>query len=567
MLQYVPADASPEGFLLDPTINNMSSSLWIAPAGYNTSFTNRWNATESNANNYPFYLGVYQLASYDPNACANLCDAKTGCSSFNIYYQRSPLYIPDAVCTNPAGVATVNCALYGNYTNSTQAGNYGQWRSNFLVMISGSNGYNKIPVPNRQFGFTIPQALAGALNYSTALSTLYYPNGIYDPDDCAARCYAYSASAKQNASANRLTTFTPCNYYNTYSEWLAGTTVKGSWCMLYKSASIATATNVVYYSSTGNVISNLTSSFGSALYPPNLGVVSTPWVAAPISTNATCSKLLSSATSLLSIAGNNYTLGCSYDVQYAADIGNSTTPDFYSCINSCDNIANCDGFAYLANTCYFKKLYGIPRIPILNNYGADMAWKTTRYNGLMQEEFVILSAYFGYQNITSTFLSSTTYVSNTIVANTTYGNPALGVDNWTANANKVLTFLYKWRNETRVFAAFQSSGVYTIQPAYFNPSTAPLSSLTPNNTAPASAKIKIAAIEYGGFHYTNQSLYTTFYQYYAQNTTWRASNTFFGNDPAYGKIKSAVVWYYTPSGALVAITGQEDTDVRFIAYP
>jgi len=128
---YAANDSSPAGFLVDIGMANAALSSWLPPAGYNVSFLNRWNATTmQNSTSSNVYLGSFQLATYSPSGCAAYCNLNTACQGFNIYYQRSPVFTPDGNCTNPASTGSITCALWGNYTSSTQAGNYGQFRQN-----------------------------------------------------------------------------------------------------------------------------------------------------------------------------------------------------------------------------------------------------------------------------------------------------------------------------------------------------------------------------------------------------------------------------------------------------
>jgi hypothetical protein len=57
------------------------------------------------------YLGYAVVNSgktgYDVQWCANECDAKSGCLSFNIYFERDPVVDPGTGCTNPAAFANI----------------------------------------------------------------------------------------------------------------------------------------------------------------------------------------------------------------------------------------------------------------------------------------------------------------------------------------------------------------------------------------------------------------------------------------------------------------------------
>jgi len=62
-------------------------------------------------------------------------------------YERDPLVVPGtgSGCTNPASTTNIKCALFGTNVTAAAAINVGQYRSQFHVVIAGSNGYNLIP--------------------------------------------------------------------------------------------------------------------------------------------------------------------------------------------------------------------------------------------------------------------------------------------------------------------------------------------------------------------------------------------------------------------------------------
>lgn len=374
LYNYAPNPNTPTQFLVDTTLAGLAAAQWYPPAGYSTSFTSQLAGLFA-----PNYLGYQQLSSYDTSACAAYCNARSDCNAFNIYIQRTPAFIPDDSCPNPTAAAQITCALYGSPVEASQATNIGQYRKDFMVVIQGSNGYNLNPVPASVSSFQGPTALDGvAYSSNIYLGQKYFST--YDVSQCSTLCNAYTANSKsQNAQSS---TYTPCNYFNVFNLTLNGQTQLMG-CYLFSTSDAANYDIYRTAQDSSGTVYNLTNSYGYALYPQDKGLTSVTWTPAPTGKNATCSALGKAGTSYIDYNGVNYTLGCGYDVQYAADIGNQTTPDFYSCFAICDsgNYPGCNGFAYLGNTCYFKNLAGTSRTPQLNNYNVDMAWMPSSYAG------------------------------------------------------------------------------------------------------------------------------------------------------------------------------------------
>jgi len=80
------------------------------PSGYTKTFTNLQAANNANG-----YLGFTAVQSYDVQKCADICDAKAGCSSFNIYYERDPSVNPGtgSNCRDPASTTLIKCSFWG----------------------------------------------------------------------------------------------------------------------------------------------------------------------------------------------------------------------------------------------------------------------------------------------------------------------------------------------------------------------------------------------------------------------------------------------------------------------
>lgn len=117
------------------------------PVGYKTAFANLQGAIQS-----PNYL-TYQLqTSYDVAGCASFCNSVTGCTAFNIYFERDPQYAGTGCSLTGTDVdlsaTNVHCALFGALPNgelydATYATNTGQYEvdGTFQVAIAGKSGY------------------------------------------------------------------------------------------------------------------------------------------------------------------------------------------------------------------------------------------------------------------------------------------------------------------------------------------------------------------------------------------------------------------------------------------
>ncbi|KAF4551604.1 Hypothetical protein D9617_13g101060 [Elsinoe fawcettii] len=85
------------------------------------------------------------------------------------------------------------------------------------------------------------------------------------------------------------------------------------------------------------------------------------------SPGATCRSLQSTYT----INGNRkYKVKCGHDEMGFSDIGNAFSRTFSACFELCDKFKDCVGFAYAAQTCYFKSRIG----QINDNYNVDLAF-------------------------------------------------------------------------------------------------------------------------------------------------------------------------------------------------
>lgn len=343
--KYVPTDSSAPGFLADKVLYSAALAE-TAPSGYDWSFAGFYASV-----NQAGYMGYTDLTGYNASQCSAVCDQWTGCKGFVVYFERNPTLYPAVGCSDPSMQTMVRCALYSQAVDSKYASNIGQWRSDFAVVISGSNGYNK-------------------------------------------KAVTVSSSTTTTTTTSKATTTT--------------------------AAATTTAAN----------------------------------------------------------------------------------------------------------------------------------------------PFTILSAYFADKDVTS--LVKTSFLTGgQLVINTTYPSDTLGADPWSANSQKVISVLYQYGSETRVFSAIQNSGVYKQQAVAYSASTAPGSTLVAAVTPPSSAKISITAVVFGTQQVTSSGVYTKLYSNAASAAAFGIDYNLFESDPNWGVQKTATIWYKNASGQLASIAGKEGAYVQF----
>jgi hypothetical protein len=57
------------------------------------------------------YLGNYELVTYSPQMCANLCDRKGDCGGFNIFFESTPTLYLGPECRSAPSSTTIRCVL------------------------------------------------------------------------------------------------------------------------------------------------------------------------------------------------------------------------------------------------------------------------------------------------------------------------------------------------------------------------------------------------------------------------------------------------------------------------
>lgn len=114
-------------FRADPAIASVASNANAAPTGYYQNFKNLGGA--NSAMNYLSYTVVN--TGYDVDYCAAKCTSKSGCLSFNIYFERDPTVDPGNDCPDPEAFANIKCSFWGTGLDTSTANNVSQWRNKF----------------------------------------------------------------------------------------------------------------------------------------------------------------------------------------------------------------------------------------------------------------------------------------------------------------------------------------------------------------------------------------------------------------------------------------------------
>ncbi|KUI55536.1 hypothetical protein VP1G_02962 [Cytospora mali] len=252
-------------FLTYPAFSQAATAAAInPPAGYTV--ISGWTNLNSSNGDGTGYLGYVQseLSSYDPLECSRLCSnwsGSTTCASFVIYYERDPEliwsttgtpsseYCP-ATASSPS-VTLIKCAFYSVPVYSGNATNFGQYWSDFHVVITGSTAFSKLPSPVidgwdgpvdlHDAGLNIP---APPDQYGYLRNEIF--SGDYDPATCASHCEAITAYNQAQGSS------TQCTSFNAYVLLTNG--ADGVFTCTYYSQNygISYATNTGQYDQAGN---------------------------------------------------------------------------------------------------------------------------------------------------------------------------------------------------------------------------------------------------------------------------------------------------------------------------
>lgn len=173
------------------------------------------------------------------------CDNTTLCTGFNVFIERDPSLNPSANCTDPASITNYKCTLWGSGVDTASATNTGDYRDQFEVVITASNGYEKTntTAPATPSGWQPGQQCGQNGGYahnhpSTCIGQSFFP-GPYDPSVCAAYAAAQNAAnQKSSVWGEWLSVFTrnynplSCDFFNAYMLKKNGHAM-GTYCGLY----------------------------------------------------------------------------------------------------------------------------------------------------------------------------------------------------------------------------------------------------------------------------------------------------------------------------------------------
>ncbi|PNS20160.1 hypothetical protein CAC42_5610 [Sphaceloma murrayae] len=241
---YVSSPDTPAQFLADPVFSAAAAAAPV-PAGYTKIFENL------NASSQAYgYLGYSTLKSYDTATCAAKCTKIKGCMAFNLYFERDPSLNPDSPdCANPPSVTQIKCVFWGGPVTKWNALNKGQFRRQFQVVITGSNGYvnNSISLqagydPPMDLGTSAIDAPPDCSNHDTFLGSKLFTSGPFDANLCLVACSAQTVYNVANPPSDGSRPLT-CQFFTTYLLYKNNLPV-GQYCSLYsKSWPLSYATN------------------------------------------------------------------------------------------------------------------------------------------------------------------------------------------------------------------------------------------------------------------------------------------------------------------------------------
>jgi len=239
----VPGDGSVNAYLDSAGDLRLAARTADTPTGYAKSFADLTGGTEQIG--YLTYKNI-EDGSYNVQQCADFCNSEKFCLGFNIFAERDPKYNPASGCTNPEPITNIKCSLFGYPVSAKSATNQGQWREQFNVVITASNGYSKLagsackPAPTVP-DFNAPANLPAAINaplitkngqqYDTYNGMRLFNTNPYDPSLCAAACQAQTDFDK-NHLANANGEYKPCNFFTSYVLTKNGVPL-GTYCAFY----------------------------------------------------------------------------------------------------------------------------------------------------------------------------------------------------------------------------------------------------------------------------------------------------------------------------------------------
>ncbi|GKT39854.1 uncharacterized protein ColSpa_00035 [Colletotrichum spaethianum] len=259
----VPSPDTYDSFMSSSALDQISSDAPV-PQGYSLSFQGKKASVEG-----PGYQGLYTLKTYNTIQCQQYCDAAPACYGFNVFLERNPKFTPSDTCVDPESITNYKCTLWGAGVTDAAATNVGQWRNDFHVGITASNGYNKLAPPPPIADFDGPFAFGGATQAPNSyMGSKYYP-GPYDPSLCASACQATTQYDHDHPNSDG--TYDACNFFNAYvlSE---NNIPQGTYCSMYtKSWDKSYSTNYGQYR--GEDYYSVSQSYGYTLSVQDSGKV------------------------------------------------------------------------------------------------------------------------------------------------------------------------------------------------------------------------------------------------------------------------------------------------------
>lgn len=226
----VPSPDTASAFLAYAPFASSASGA-PTPSGYTNTFTN----LQASVNAYG-YMGYTALDTYDTALCATKCSQMDGCYGFNIFFERDPSVEAGTGCMDPPSTTVIKCSFWGGYVAAENALNTGQWRSDFHVVIAGSNGYMTTESPAVE-GFTVQSLGNNAINApldcngnDTYMGSRMYTTSVFDPNLCAQTCASTNEFDIAHPPANGVPMI--CKFFVTYLLSKNGVP-QGQYCAMY----------------------------------------------------------------------------------------------------------------------------------------------------------------------------------------------------------------------------------------------------------------------------------------------------------------------------------------------
>ncbi|GAB7353760.1 hypothetical protein MBLNU459_g4152t1 [Dothideomycetes sp. NU459] len=303
-------------FYAYPPFHSMASSAALVVASAETGVAYVQTFKDLNASSSAnSYLGLYTLESYNVTECAAHCDSTSLCTAFNIYIERDPSQNPTANdstaatvwgywCPNPSSITNFKCTLWGSNLDASTATNTGDWREQFQVVVTASNGYDSTnyttpinvtaPVTSSVSSAVAAATSSSSVSGSSAtaktssvvtkasasasatpsvsvspwsaprncsgkainagnywMGSKFFP-GPFNPQVCADYAIFQNAQNKQAAISAGKSSYTPCQMFNSYYLHKNGVP-HGTYCALYDTQlSTSWATYSGGYASSGD---------------------------------------------------------------------------------------------------------------------------------------------------------------------------------------------------------------------------------------------------------------------------------------------------------------------------